>query len=755
MYNSTIYILQHFSIRDTIKIGHTSNIVNRLRGYITPEPIFDNTTHKLWTAQFASDKYTGAMVDDIINHFSTKFSYPFKKFKGTGGNEHYYIDDLSRLEEFFEKVLNLNFTKLKQEDIDSLREQSNRVPFENLEFVDTKNDILVDYNVLEEKYKKIIDKKIKLKEHQLEVCKLVNEFAKNKRLSHIVISPTGTGKSWMYEIISTYFIEKGNILIMTKRTEVIKQIFNGLYKDLLMFKHNGIIDIDPNKINIRDYISKFSAIEINKEPKNTIVVTNNDQFTSNSSRKDDYKKVNWDKFSLIIIDESHWCGSKEMHDFMIYIKEKTKVNYLGFSATPIRCIKEHKDNVKDIFKDSNSDDLNVLFELSYMDAILEKLICPIKWVSIDMQDKEDFYMDKDKKGKKMKILSEKSFGKLWDLIKKQIIDKCHNKKGILRFRSRRELLSYYNMMKNKIEGFKLHVTFSGSSNDDQNFKDLLKKSSLFDEELKSGIDDFKKEESNAILFAVHRCTEGFNDPKLDFSVRMFFSKNSDPVNETQQMGRLNRFPNNDPNGPKKFGYFGTVEYSFDEEEKKKNLISRLRSWIDYVMENSRNHSSRTQKIDENKIKQDIINSYFDSDIIDKYEIDIKKELENFYKRRSKEFEDIVRAVKVENFKRESYGIELIKSKPVYNLWAKKNNYPDCDQLEDMGYDNLSKLFGIKSGDYLEWDELKKLCRKYQNKYGEKMSCAEIYSIMEQEREDVPLEPEIYYDNFRNYRDLFY
>ena len=81
---------------------------------------------------------------------------------------------------------------------------------------------------------------------------------------------------------------------------------------------------------------------------------------------------------------------------------------------------------------------------------------------------------------------------------------------------------------------------------------------------------------------------------------MYFSLKNEPLNESQKMGRLCRWFENNPNGIKKCGYYGSIELFNNPEDIKKSLIMRFRSWIKFIELNTKISSN------ENKNKQNMI-----------------------------------------------------------------------------------------------------------------------------------------------------
>ena len=98
---------------------------NRMCGYLTPEPDFDNTTHAIWRFRIIESKYTCYEIDDIIQYTSKKFKKPFEHYDGTGGIEHYKYTDIQNVCSFL-KELGVKYT-FEKIDVDVLRNEMKKI----------------------------------------------------------------------------------------------------------------------------------------------------------------------------------------------------------------------------------------------------------------------------------------------------------------------------------------------------------------------------------------------------------------------------------------------------------------------------------------------------------------------------------------------------------------------------------------------------------------------------------------------------
>ena len=760
--SNQIYIL-HQLILKNFKIGSTSNFNKRINSYITPCDNFDNSTHKIILYNITKSKYSCYQLDWIIQQLSINYSYPFEKFIGTGGTEFYKLDNFENLSIFFEK-LDIHFT-LEEIDIDKFLQQHIQYSKkEQLEFEIIEDSVLksIDNLELESIIKQLqLYKPFALKQYQSNARLCIQN--KKSRLSDLLILPTGTGKTVIFTIALCDNIIKFNkdICICTKRKDILSQMPERIKSYIDSFISNKLIK--PFEYKIINCLDSCSTKKLNKNSSvPRIYIINWDKFTS--SNNTEYMQINWDKFGLLILDESHWVGSTSIHKIMSFIKDKTILNYLGFSATPIRLNPSNQSNTLDIF--GSGQDFNILYEYSYYSALTNKDICPIKYCICDigLDDLEiDINQNSDNEENKNinMVLSEKSYNKVWMQINDKIINKTNFKKGIFWFSSRIELLKFYIWAKvnNGIENFNLIPTMSNSSNENKTITKLILDSKLKTSDFNYGIETFlsntTETNTNTILLSVGRAIEGLDHDRLEFGVKMFWTENNSYLIESQRMGRFCRWFNNDPNGIKQTGYYGSLEITNSIEIVKKSLIQRLKSWIIFARTYSTfsfGEKTHIDKKDKEKEILELIQMYVDIDTLQIYQIDIKTDIMNMLNVKSFDKYKIKNALLHANKKYSPN--EKINTKSKYDIWAFQNDFPICDDLEDLGFDDFKWLFSMDLDDYLSWVELKKLCKKYQMD-NPKLSPAKIYDLMIRDDVKVPVEPEeIYKNKFVNLNELF-
>lgn len=752
-----------YDFSKTCKIGSTQNFVKRMSNYVTPEAYFNNDTHDIYCIKITKSKWNCYELDKIIQYASSKYSTPYKKLMlNDGGTEHYkYNNDPNSLTKFLDLIdVEYEFSKI---DINILRttiaQISKKEAIEQL-LQDEIDDIILENGILSE-----IDNRIgfRLKKYQEEMRNIIATTKQKERLFHLIISPTGTGKTVVFTIagIDAIATTKKSIMILTKRKEILDQMKRSIVKYIRQFNESGSTKLSNDDIEIVDCLEECTINKLNKKSnKHQIYIVNFDKFTSSNKMKK-FSEIDFDKFDTIIVDESHWCGAKGISDFMTKIKNETKVNVIGFSATPLRCQKFHRERTEKLF--SNEDcHLNILHEYSYYDALVNLDICPIEWTPISMKQ-NDFVDAEDNEneendgdccdivGKKYKVLSNKSYSKVWKNITDNIIQKSFKRKGVLCFRQRRDLLLFYKYMCDELNDFSIYISISYEKGD--NVGDLVRECGLTKEHFDNAINEFIEEDDNALLFVVNRATEGFNDDIIDFFVRMYYSICTDPVAETQRMGRLNRWFNNDPSKKKK-GYFVTLEIS-DIEDIRKSIILRLKSWIIFARSYGNNGGNGSVK----KIEQmeEIINKYVSADILKTHNIDLKQDIINaILNKRKNSLTEIKGELAHENNKRKIKGEGVINTTWLYDKWALDNDYPICDELEEENKKiDWKWFFGIKNNEYVTFAELKKICGENRPNNIKPDELPELYKAIQRKYSGIPSEPDKIYKNFDTYINLFY
>jgi superfamily II DNA or RNA helicase len=563
----TIYVFRDtkWINKNLYKIGSTKNIKHRMMTYKTIFFEF-NCNIILYTYTFTHKELSCYNVDKIINVLSSNNNIPFVKYTNEilGGTEFYLIDDLNKLDIFLRDKLNVSFIKKNIDVVELLKDCDNDIIYgEECKY---NSEIIDKYVNLISKGKEII-----LKDWQKDFVKNFEEFIISTFNSGIVIAPTGCGKSFMMMYVSLMYIKKykNDVLIITKR----KEIFNDFKKkltdmEIVLDIHIDIFDCINNKYK--------KTIFNNKTDINRIILINSDKFIMSkefgyieSNKTKNYDNINYGKIKLCIQDECHWSGGDELFNYLDFVK--TKVDKLvGFSATPTRVKEKNRNQTLKIYGDGKEP--NIIFEKDYLSAIYDNDILS---VSIDIfsvrkdHDTSEFIH----KGKTYYVLNNSGMKQLFEYLEKI---ESYKHKGVIWFKNINNAEKFYKYVKDKKSNYKFYLSCSKT-----------KSESL--DEIKIGTEEiykFKNENENAILLAVYRATEGFDDPKVDFAIRAYFGKNIDPILEIQRMGRVMRV-----HLDKKFGQYITMELNNDNEDE---LYDRLAD-ITKIFKHQRNKNIKKKK----------------------------------------------------------------------------------------------------------------------------------------------------------------
>ena len=372
----------------------------------------------------------------------------------------------------------------------------------------------------------------------------------------LLVAPTGWGKSMIHLLFIGEFWKKSikSVFLITKKKDILHDLIDGIIKKIGWLKKWNKF---PNvKFEIVDQVNKFNIKEINnvKSHKRKLVIINSDKLITRKFSKDGKNKMNkrldkikWNKFNFVIFDEGHHTGAKKIFKFMEYAKNKIKY-CIASSATPLRADIDNQTNIKSLFGCSKTKELNILYELTYEEAWKHKIILPIKH---DYFVVSDFSKTIDCNGRS--IYKFKNSGKR-TIIKriKEYTKVSAYKKLILFFGSKKSLLKWYEFINNKyFTNYSLHISFSNScGNNSQEINEKIKSLNINREDIDNGIRNFKKEETNAILFVVHRATEGFDDPRVDIVANLDYALNRSITLLLQKIGRAQRLCEG-----KKYGYY--------------------------------------------------------------------------------------------------------------------------------------------------------------------------------------------------------
>ena len=683
-FTNCIYMLSHNSayLIDNIqcyKIGSSKALPQRMLSYKTYYPI-----DKIVIGYFYVKDYDCYKLDNDI-----KIHFDDNRIKLNGGIEFYKnitIDDIKKY--FTLKLINFDF----YDDGDYL------------ELNNLNDDILNKNYLLEQQLdiQKLIKIKntdkfysdIKLHDWQKDLKNNYDKFMLNNiNKSSLVIAPTGCGKSFMIGYLSIHYIltYSNDVIIMNRCKEIFDDDFINKLQSWID-KYNLPIDI-INLINNKHFDYQIFN---NQSNRNIIYIINNDKFTSPYATKfNDYLNYSFGKIKFMILDECHWSGADKFNHFLLHIKDNLVDKLIGFSATPVRMADENKKRSLKIFANSiDNSSYNILYVRDFIESIEQNERLPIKWIPIPIQIKHTNDVielsDSDTStDEKIKINSLNNDGMI-KCIKwlNDFIVKSHWRKGIIWFDTKKSLIAFYHLITNKtydnysnLLNLKYFPTFSGSCDDD-----ILTC-------VKNNIKLFKLEQKDAILLAIMRGTEGFDDKLIDFGFNFFLTNSSNPLLDQQKEGRTSRVHLN-----KITGYYGFLVSIDNTHENITNIIvKRLGNWIKYIEEFTEN----TKKINNNGADKKIttnslnyLNQIIDYDLIKFIDFkDIKDKIIAYSDgiNSTSTIHQIKKYMHKINKIRQMNDLELIDTELKYKKYAHELNLPINLDMSEYSYNWIKFL----------------------------------------------------------------
>ena len=649
--NEYIYIRMNewWDIYDAIKMGKAKNAIDRESTYNTSE--------------IKRGTYILVLKVNDCHKIEKKLKKHFKEYNiiFDGGIEFFKKAIIDMICPYLDKK-GYDYYKLSQEEIELL----NRTERDNK-----------DYDSETSETSSIIETQINLYPWQKDLVVEFRKFIDSSNPSGIIIAPTGCGKSFMMNYLAIFeYIEKNDcdVMIMTKRKEILDNEFIKKGKEM---KEN------IKFINIID--SEYDNIIFSKScKKNRIFIINTDKFIA-SNRFNDYKKISYGKIKLVMLDECHWSGADKLSDFLCYIKDNVCHKLVGFSATPVRFHSENIINTKKVFSD------NIIYTRSYLESIKDNDRVMTKWLIIPISTKE---LCNDKHSVD-RMLNKKGFASFIVWLNNFISDSLH-KKGILWFANKKNLNDFYEYVIkekdtcNNLKNINFIPTFSKSADD------------IID--TTGNLEIFKKHNINAILLAVYRATEGFNDIFVDFGFNLYTTKNTNPLLDQQKEGRVSR---NCPN--KKIGYFGFL--SNNDDDYVDVLVKRLGDWLSYIKEFDiiMNKTTKKKSSHETNI-YNYLDIILDSNNIKTINLDsIKNKIFNYCEQFTGSINDVKRIVQKENKQRIILNQELIDTKEKYDIYAQtKENWPISNTMDINNWVALLRPdFDTFKNNFMSLEQLKK------------------------------------------------
>lgn len=396
----------------------------------------------------------------------------------------------------------------------------------------------------------------------------------------------GSGKSIIFlNTIQTHhnIFENNKIyVIMTEKIDILKKLFfcynndidtYELNKELFkVWKTNNIINMD-NFIIVENLLPKsknFKPIQLH-ETKPTIYIVNNAFFRNNN-----YKKINRENINLILVDECHSISGRNNYKMLQYLKyfNGILVPIIGFSATPLREVKNADKQLVDIY--SYDDSLNIISNYTLIDGIKDGIILPFKHYIIENKE-NDIKLEKEKE----KENNKKAFYK--SIYDKYVMnnDELPYKKGISWSRKITDLRENYKIFNEIINNdYKLFAHYSTIDSETQ-------------------FNEFCNKNDNSLLFCVNCCKEGSDIKNVDYGLFLDNVKKRSLLVSLQTGGRIMR-PDKD-----KLKQFATIIELVENEEIEVMTIKKLIDYYKTIL----NLSTDKLLIEEHSNNSKIINDF--------------------------------------------------------------------------------------------------------------------------------------------------
>ena len=302
--------------------------------------------------------------------------------------------------------------------------------------------------------------------------------------------------------------------------------------------------IDINDFDISENIINKKISYFDEPLDRPVIYIVNNAFLKAGNK---YKKINYDNIGLVLVDECHSVSGKQNYEMLEYIRRKG-TNIQGFSATPLRPVKNASDQLLKVYGenpyDEERNELNIISNYDMIKALKDGIILPFVHTIISPITDE----------KSLKIKSNnKPELTLQKIIEDYFI--CNPdlpyKKGVAWVNSISKIAKdegvYYKEIKaicgNKI---KLFVSYSGNK--------------VYPEV--NELSEFEKCTTNALLLCVNRVKEGSDIKNLDCGLFLDAVKNRSIVSSLQSIGRIMR-----PDDKKKKKFAHIIESIKLDEQK--------------------------------------------------------------------------------------------------------------------------------------------------------------------------------------------
>ena len=300
-------------------------------------------------------------------NFHTK-GYIFKyedHYKLIVGSSNLTQTALTKNKEWNLKISSLEEGSLTENVIDEFDKLWSEADNLTLEWIETYEDIYrkqIEY-ARKSTVPRLAQYKLKPNKMQIAAINGLNQIRKNGADKALLISATGTGKTYLSAFeLRNYNPKKA--LFIVHREQIAKQALNSFRNVFGDTRSMGILSGNRRDID-KDFI--FCTIQT-------------------LSKYEVFQSFDEDKFDYIIIDEVHKAGANSYQRIVDYFKPKF---LLGMTATP-----ERSDDF-DIFKMFN---YNIAYEIRLQQALEEDLLCPFHYFGIsdinvngiELEEKSDF-----------------------------------------------------------------------------------------------------------------------------------------------------------------------------------------------------------------------------------------------------------------------------------------------------------------------------------------------------------------------------
>ncbi len=419
-------------------------------------------------------------------NFHTK-GYIFKyedHYKLIVGSSNLTQSALTKNKEWNLKISSLEAGSLTENVIDEFQELWKDADDLTLNWIETYEDIYkkqIEY-ARKSNIPRLAQYKLKPNKMQVAAIQGLNKLRENGADKALLISATGTGKTYLSAFeLRNYNPKKA--LFIVHREQIANQDLNSFQNVFGDTRSMGILSGSRKEIN-KDFI--FCTVQ----------TLSKDEVLQSFSK---------DEFDYIIIDEVHKAGANSYQKIVEYFNPKF---LLGMTATP-----ERSDNF-DIFKIFN---YNIAYEIRLQQALEEDLLCPFHYFGVsdisvngvELEEKSDFRA----------LVAEERVNHIIDKI--DFYGYCGERvKGLIFCSDKKEAIQLSNIFNTR--GYKT-VALTGENTQDERESAIQR---LEQEELNNSLD---------YIFTVDIFNEGVDIPAVNQVVMLRPTKSA--IIFVQQLGR--------------------------------------------------------------------------------------------------------------------------------------------------------------------------------------------------------------------------